>query len=68
MNIALQIVQILLGFMFLTAGLMKAFNYAKAKESLPQVKDVPKGRVTSVWTPDKAYSMQNNQKKYYQGL
>lgn len=48
MNIALWIVQILLAFMFLMAGSMKAFNYAKAKESLPWVKDVSKGLVTFI--------------------
>lgn len=35
MNIVLWIVQILLGMMFLMVGSMKAFNYAKATESLP---------------------------------
>lgn len=48
MNIALWIVQILLGLMFLMAGSMKAFNYAKARESLPWVKDVPKELVTFI--------------------
>lgn len=48
MNIALWIVQILVGLMFLTAGTMKAFTYEKAKASLPWVKDVPKGLVTFI--------------------
>jgi uncharacterized membrane protein YphA (DoxX/SURF4 family) len=42
MNIALWIVQVLLGAMFIMAGTMKAFLYDRAYESLPWVKDVPK--------------------------
>lgn len=41
MNIALWIVQVLLGGMFVMAGVMKAFQYERAKASLPWVKDVP---------------------------
>lgn len=48
MNIVLWIVQILLGLIFLMAGSMKAFNYVKARESLPWVKDVSKGLVTFI--------------------
>lgn len=48
MNSVLWIVQILLAFMFLITGLMKAFNYAKAKESLPWVKGISKGLVTFI--------------------
>ena len=42
MNIALWIVQVLLGGMFVMAGVMKAFQYERAKASLPWVKDVPR--------------------------
>lgn len=45
MNIALWIVQVLLAGMFLMAGVMKAFQYERAKASLPWVKDVPRGVV-----------------------
>ena len=48
MNIALWIVQVLLGLMFLIAGAMKAFAYEKAKASLPWVKDKSKGLVTFI--------------------
>lgn len=48
MNIALWIVQILLGLMFIMVGSMKAFSYEKAKASLPWVKDSPKGLVTFI--------------------
>lgn len=48
MNIALWIVQILLGLMFLMAGSTKAFSYEKAKASLPWVKDSTKGLVTFI--------------------
>ena len=48
MNVALWIVQILLGLMFLMAGSMKAFSYEKAKASLPWVKDSSKDLVTFI--------------------
>jgi uncharacterized membrane protein YphA (DoxX/SURF4 family) len=48
MNIALWIVQVLLGGMFLMAGVMKAFQYERAKASLFWVKDVPRGLVTFI--------------------
>lgn len=48
MNIALWIVQILLGLMFLMAGSMKAFAYEKVKASMPWVKDSSKGLVTFI--------------------
>lgn len=48
MNITLWIVQILLAAMFLMAGSTKAFNYEKAKSSLPWVKDVSKNLVTFI--------------------
>ena len=48
MNIALWIVQVLLAGMFLMAGAMKAFQYERAKASLPWVKDVPRGLTTFI--------------------
>jgi uncharacterized membrane protein YphA (DoxX/SURF4 family) len=48
MNIALWIVQVLLAGLFLMAGVMKAFQYERAKASLPWVKDVPRGLVTFI--------------------
>ena len=48
MNIALWIVQVLLAGMFLLAGVMKAFQYERAKAMLPWVKDVPHGLVTFI--------------------
>lgn len=47
-NIALWIVQGLLAAMFVMAGVMKAFQYEKAKEKLPWVKDVSKRLVTFI--------------------
>lgn len=48
MNIALWIVQVLLGGMFIMAGVMKAFQYERAKASVFWVKDVPRGLVTFI--------------------
>ena len=48
MNIALWIVQVLLAGMFIMAGAMKAFQYERAKTSLPWVKDVPRGLTTFI--------------------
>jgi uncharacterized membrane protein YphA (DoxX/SURF4 family) len=48
MNIALWIVQVLLAGMFIMAGAMKAFQYERAKASLPWVKDVPRGLTTFI--------------------
>ena len=48
MNIALWIVQVLLGGMFLMAGVMKAFQYERARASLPWVKDVPRSLTTFI--------------------
>jgi uncharacterized membrane protein YphA (DoxX/SURF4 family) len=48
MNIVLWVVQGLLALMFLSAGMMKAFQYEKAQASLPWVKDSSKGFVTFV--------------------
>lgn len=48
MNIALWIVQVLLAGMFLMAGVMKAFQYERAKASLPWVKDIPRGLTTFI--------------------
>jgi uncharacterized membrane protein YphA (DoxX/SURF4 family) len=48
MNIALWILQVLLGGMFLMAGAMKAFQYERAKASLPWVKDVSRGLTTFI--------------------
>jgi uncharacterized membrane protein YphA (DoxX/SURF4 family) len=41
MNIALWVVQVLLAGLFIMSGAMKAFQYERAKTSLPWVKDVP---------------------------
>jgi uncharacterized membrane protein YphA (DoxX/SURF4 family) len=41
-------VQVLLAGMFVLAGVMKAFQYERAKASLPWVKDVPRGLVTFI--------------------
>lgn len=48
LNLILWIVQALLAAMFLMAGVMKAFQYERAKASLPWVKDVSKGLVTFI--------------------
>ena len=48
MNIVLWIVQILLAVMFIMAGMTKAFQYKKANETLPWVKDSSKGLVTFI--------------------
>ena len=48
MNILLWIVQIVLAGMFLMAGVMKAFQYDRARENLFWVKDVPRGLVTFI--------------------
>src|SRR5215207_4012522 len=48
MNIALWIVQVLLGGMFMMAGVMKGFQYERAKASLFWVKDVPRRLVTFI--------------------
>src|SRR5947207_9526113 len=48
MNIALWIVQMLLGAMFVFAGVLKAFQYERAKASLFWVKDLPRGLVTFI--------------------
>ncbi len=48
MNIALWIVQGLLALMFIFAGMTKAFQYEKAKASMPWVKDSSKGLVTFI--------------------
>ncbi|QHW32848.1 DoxX family protein [Paenibacillus rhizovicinus] len=45
MNIALWIGQILLGLMFLMAGVMKSFQYEQTKAKMPWVKDFSKGTV-----------------------
>ncbi|MEH7249308.1 DoxX family protein [Neobacillus niacini] len=45
MNIALWIVQILLGLMFLFAGSSKAFSYEKTKASMPWVQDYSRSLV-----------------------
>src|SRR3954447_15954527 len=47
-NIALWIVQVLLAGMFGMAGVMKAFQYERAKATLPWVKDVSRGLVTFI--------------------
>ena len=48
MNIALWVVQIILGLAFIMFGSMKSFQYDKAKASLPWVKDSTKGMVTFI--------------------
>lgn len=48
MNIALWIAQALLALMFIFAGMTKAFQYEKAKSTLPWVKDVSRGLVTFI--------------------
>lgn len=48
MNIALWIVQVLLGGMFIMAGVMHAFQYERARASLPWVNDVPRGLTTFI--------------------
>jgi len=45
MNLALWIVQGLLALMFLSAGMMKSFQYEKAKASMPWARDSSKGFV-----------------------
>ncbi len=45
MNIALWVVQIILGLAFIMFGSMKAFQYEKAKASMPWVKESSKGLV-----------------------
>ena len=48
MNIALWVVQIILGLAFIMFGSMKAFQYEKAKASMPWVNDSNKGLVTFI--------------------
>lgn len=48
LNLILWIVQTILAALFLMAGVMKAFQYERAKASLPWVKDVSKGLVTFI--------------------
>jgi uncharacterized membrane protein YphA (DoxX/SURF4 family) len=48
MNIGLWGAQAILAVMFLMAGTMKAFQYERAKASLPWVKDLSKGLVTFI--------------------
>ncbi|MUT65959.1 DoxX family protein [Paenibacillus sp. NEAU-GSW1] len=48
MNIALWVVQGLLALMFIFAGMTKAFQYEKAKASMPWVKDASKSLVTFI--------------------
>jgi uncharacterized membrane protein YphA (DoxX/SURF4 family) len=48
MNIALWVVQIILGLAFIMFGSMKAFQYEKAKAGMPWVKDYSKGLVTFI--------------------
>ncbi len=48
MNIALWIVQVMLGAMFIFAGVTKAFRYGHAHATLPWVKDVPRGMTTFI--------------------
>jgi hypothetical protein len=48
MDIALWIVQVLLGLAFIVAGVIKAFNYERARAQLPWVKDLPRSLVTFI--------------------
>ncbi len=48
MNIVLWVIQILLALAFLMAGLMKTFQYEKAKAQMKWVNAVPRGLVTFV--------------------
>ncbi len=48
MNIALWVAQVVLGAMFIFAGVTKAFRYESARASLPWVKDVPRGLTTFI--------------------
>lgn len=48
MNIALWALQVIIALLFLMAGGTKAFQYEKAKASMPWVKDVSKGLVTFI--------------------
>jgi len=48
MNIALWIVQVILGVMFLMAGSVKAFNYAKVQSTMTWAKGKSKGYVSFV--------------------
>jgi len=48
MNIAVWILQVLLGAMFVFAGVLKAFQYERAKASLLWVNDLPRGLVTFI--------------------
>lgn len=52
LNLILWIVQALLAAMFLLAGVMKVFQYERAKASWPWVKDVSKGLVTLIGISD----------------
>src|SRR5699024_10771403 len=45
MNVVLWIIQIVLAFIFVSAGFMKVFTYEKAKEKIAWIKDAPKGLV-----------------------
>ena len=45
MNIALWVIQVLLGAMFVFAGALKAFQYESANATLFWVKDLPRGLV-----------------------
>jgi len=45
MDVLLLIVQLGLGLIFVMAGVLKAFEYNKAKERMDWVSDVPKGMV-----------------------
>ncbi|MEF2246042.1 MULTISPECIES: DoxX family protein [unclassified Paenibacillus] len=48
MNIALWVIQIILGFMFIMAGSSKAFQYEKTKAKMPWVKEYGRGLVTFI--------------------
>lgn len=48
MNIALWVVQVMLGAMFIFAGVTKAFRYEQAHASLPWVREVPRGLTTFI--------------------
>lgn len=52
LNVVLWIVQVVLAGMFVMAGMMKTFQYEKAKAALPWVKEYSKGFVTFVGLVD----------------
>src|SRR6266511_2105245 len=48
MNIVLWVLQVLLAVMLILSGATKAYQYERAKASIPWVKDVPHGLTTFI--------------------